>query len=84
MWSSTLNLKSNLLTGTIPLDLSGITGLVYLYLSSNSLSGTIPSSLGTNRQLVYVTVRESVCVFLGPMLTLMLTTTYSLPVCGCL
>jgi hypothetical protein len=43
----TLNFRSNLLTGILPVELSTITSMVNINLYSNSLSGTIPVGLST-------------------------------------
>nr|CAD1833101.1 unnamed protein product [Ananas comosus var. bracteatus] len=40
-----LSLRSNRLTGSIPLDIFSLLSLQYLYLQHNNLSGDIPSSL---------------------------------------
>jgi len=41
-----LNLRSRLLSGTIPAEIGDIANLQYLYLEQNNLSGTIPASIG--------------------------------------
>jgi Leucine-rich repeat (LRR) protein len=48
---SSLNLSSNQLSGTIPMQLSYLTELQTLNLSSNQISGTIPKELGTLTKL---------------------------------
>ena len=41
-----LDLYSNQLTGTIPVELGNLSNLQYLQLYSNQLTGTIPVELG--------------------------------------
>ncbi len=42
-----LALSSNLLSGTMPVELGNLTGMQTLYLDSNQLTGPIPSQLGS-------------------------------------
>ena len=49
-----LDFSTNLLTGTVPAELSALTGLQRLALSSNKLSGTVPSQLSLFTKLSYV------------------------------
>ena len=51
---STISLSSNLLIGTIPVELGSLPNLTALDLSSNQLSGSIPSQLGNLTNLWYL------------------------------
>ncbi|XP_014504817.1 probable inactive receptor kinase At5g58300 [Vigna radiata var. radiata] len=43
-----LSLRANLLSGSLPPDISSLPSLQYLYLQHNNLSGNIPTSLSTH------------------------------------
>lgn len=49
-----LNLMSNNLDGTLPVELEELSDLEYIYLSDNQLSGTIPSELANLTKLEYL------------------------------
>ena len=53
---STLNLNTNLLTGTIPVELSMLTSLTMLKLYNNDLDGTIPTGVSTLTSLAYLSI----------------------------
>ncbi len=48
---TTINLYSNLLKGSLPPEISGLTGLTSLILATNQLSGSIPAQLGSLAKL---------------------------------
>ena len=41
-----INMPSNNLTGSLPMELGNLTGLTWLYLDNNQIGGSIPASLG--------------------------------------
>ncbi|KAK9124788.1 hypothetical protein Sjap_014390 [Stephania japonica] len=47
-----LSLRSNRLTGALPLDISSLPSLRYLFLQNNNFSGNIPSSISPGLHLV--------------------------------
>ena len=54
-----LSLRSNRLTGEIPVELSQLSQLQYLYLSNNQLTGEIPAELSQLSQLEWLSLRSN-------------------------
>jgi hypothetical protein len=54
-----LYLFSNSLTGTIPVELSTMTSMIYLALSSNSLTGTIPVELSVMTSITVLSLESN-------------------------
>ena len=50
----TLDIRENIVSGSVPTTLGGLSDLAYLSVSSNQLSSTVPTFLGSLTALKYV------------------------------
>jgi hypothetical protein len=56
---TTLDLKGNSLTGTLPTEFGNLSVLTYLDLSLNSFTGILPTELGKLSELTFLDLREN-------------------------
>ena len=56
-WVTSLDLRGNNLTGTIPEELGNLSNLTYLRLADNALSGPIPVELSNLTELTFLTIK---------------------------